>query len=124
MRAPRYSEQELWHRLGSFVGKRVPSLTGVSYHTIVALDDVRQSYTVRYKTGQEVRVRFRDVYALYLELYRIGSLTNRYMTEHCRRLLGRSEWRAPGSAMFAVLPHLDGDIQSRRGELYIPGHQD
>ena len=124
MKVPRYSEQELWEKLRALEGRTIESLARRYSHTIVACEDPRKRYTIRHnRTGKEVMVRLVDVYALYLELYRFGSLTNRYMNEHCQRILGRSEWRAPGSAMFAVLPHLDGNIQSRRGKLYIPGHQ-
>ena len=120
MSTPRYSEQELWQKLSVLEGQKIWSLTGVSYHTIIALDDARKRYTIRYgESEKEILVRLGDVYTLYRELYRMGTLTNRYMAENCKRLLGRSEWRQPGSAMFAVLPHLDGSVKSMEGELHI-----
>ena len=94
----------------------------MSSHTIVELDNARKRYTIRHKkTAKVVPGRLEDDYVLYSELYRTASITNKYMDEHCKRLLGRSEWRALGSAVFAVLPHLDEYIKSQKGRLCISG---
>jgi hypothetical protein len=93
---------------------------GLSAHTIMRFDDLKKQYTIRYNdSGNEVAVRFVDVCAIYLELYRRGLLTNEYMNTHCRRILGWSVWRRPGSAIFDILPRLDGNVSADGGRLYV-----
>jgi len=118
---PRYSLQEIWNKIPSLYkeGTIIHSLTGRKYHHIIWIDETTQQYKIKYESGNTKKISIEDLYVLYSELYKIGSLTNSYMQQHCERLLDWSKWHAPGSAMFALLPFLDDNIQVQKGELHI-----
>jgi hypothetical protein len=116
---PKLSEDEVWKRVRGLDGQRVTSLTGRSSHRIALVDSAERCYEVRYNSGNAAIVTLDELYALYRELYAHGSLTNLYMRENVRRVLGWDSWNRPGSAMFAILPLIDDAIQIARGSLRI-----
>jgi len=121
MSQPRYSKDELWERFVHFVRHTtmIKSLTGKSSHKIAHLDEFQKTYDVEYNSGNIRKVKLDDLYNLYKELYGNQYLDSPYMTQNHKRILGWSDWHAPGSAMMAILPHLDDDIKVERGKLYI-----
>jgi hypothetical protein len=119
MTAPRLSQDELWAGICNLEGQRIESLTGKSSHRVGSVDKVQKRYEVKYKSGSVAVVSSDELYALYRELYARGSLTNSYMTENARKVLGWESWNRPGSVMFAILPLIDNSIQVDGGSLRV-----
>lgn len=127
MCSPRYGRNELWEIfLDRFhAGERVESLTGASWHRILTIDAAGERYQIEYgRSGNTPKpITLNDLYALYCELCRNGQLTNEYVRANLARILPDwTSWHMPGSAMFAILPHLDDNIHSgdpRGGGLHL-----
>jgi len=116
---PRLSQGEVWTRVRDIDGQRITSLTGSSSHRVALVGEAERRYEVQYNSGNTAIVGLDELYALYSELYAHGSLTNSYMRDNVRRILGWDSWNRPGSAMFAILPLIDDAIQIVGGSLRI-----
>jgi uncharacterized HhH-GPD family protein len=103
---------------------KIHSLTGKSCHTIENVDPINGMYYIKYPSENVISVRFDDLYNLYKELNLRGELDNSYMKINCKKVLGWSNWHAPGSAMFAILPLIDNGIRSEKGRLFITKHSE
>ena len=124
--APRLSQEELWARLCKLWARlcklkcrEISSLNSRSSYRIVSVDQMAKRYEVEYTSGTRFVVSSDELYALYRELYGRGSLTDSYMKDNARRVLGWSSWNRPGSAMFAILPLIDDGIRNVRGSLCL-----
>lgn len=51
---------------------------------------------------------------MYKELYRIQKMPRDYMREH-PQIVGLTQWRQPGSTIYAILPHLDDNVHADAG---------
>jgi hypothetical protein len=117
--APRLSQEELWARLCKLKCREISSLDSRSSYRIASVDRAAERYEVEYTSGKRFVVSSDELYALYRELYGRGSLTNSFMKDNARRVLGWSAWNRPGPAMFAILPLIDDGIRDARGSLCL-----
>jgi hypothetical protein len=83
------------------------------------VDQTAKRFEVEYTSGNRFVVSSDELYAPYRELYGRGSLTNSYMKDNDRRILGWSSWNRRGSAMLAILPQIDDGIGVAGGSLCI-----
>ncbi len=124
--APRLGQQELWARVSERLARscelrhrEMLLTTRRSSYRIASVDRTAERYEVEYSSGRRFFISSDELYALYRELYRSGSLTNAYMKANARRVLGWSSWKRPGSAIFAILPRIDEGIRDVRGSLCL-----
>ena len=110
--APRLSQEELWARLSTLKGRQISSLNRRSSYRIASVDQTAKRYEVEFTSDRRFIVSSDELYALYRELYRRGSLTHASMKEDAQRILGWSSWNPRGSALFAILPRIDDGIRS------------
>jgi transcriptional regulator with XRE-family HTH domain len=119
MNTPRFSFQEISTRVAGLRGSHVSSLTGRSSHRIVSVDPTKREYEIEYVSGNRLMVSMDDLYALYRELYARGSLDGSYVSKNVQRILGWSNWHAPGRTLFAILPLIDDSIRVAGGALSL-----
>ena len=93
-------------------GERFYSLVRKNEYQITALDKTNDRYRIKYESKREKWVPMNELYAIYPELYRLGTLPRNYLRnpENSIRIIGRGKWHAPGASMYAILPVLDKSI--------------
>ncbi len=77
-----------------------------------------KKYSVRYESGRLYSIPLHDLYPVYVELYRLGSMPRNYLrnASNGERLVGHTRYtHAPGATLFAILPELDDRIQVGEG---------
>ncbi|MBI3467880.1 MAG: hypothetical protein HY000_33145 [Planctomycetes bacterium] len=120
MTAPRYSESELWQKVRSMCETKHPFFSGKrgNKYVVDSVDEAAKEYSVRYESGNLKRIPLRDLYAVYVELYELGSMPRDYLKDPANgeRLVGHTRYsHAPGATLFAILPALDDRIQAGEG---------
>jgi hypothetical protein len=114
MTNPRFNEDQLWERIISLNGKTIQTLEEGNVHTIIDIDRRKLEYKIVYnKTNKSAAVKFKELYIMYKELYKNGSMLRNYMEENSQRFVGH-KWRQPGASMYAILPQLDDAIKFRK----------
>jgi len=118
--APRYTESELWQQVESLYDTKRAFYSGTkgNKYFVDSIDDVAKVYTVLYESGNLKHIPLRDLYAVYIELYRLASLPRDYLREPAngQRLVGNTRYsHAPGATLFGILPALDDRIQVEKG---------
>ena len=120
MAVHRFSEDDLW------AGVRKLNLTQAEFtsvvrqkrYAIVALDENRRSYVVKYESGNTKTIPISDLFAVYCELYRLGRMLRGYLRIEAngRRILGHTRYsHAPGATIYAIMPKLDDAIRTEKG---------
>jgi hypothetical protein len=120
MAAPRYTESELWQNLCSLFKTNSPFYSGTKgkKYLIDSIDETMKAYSVLYESGRSKQIPLRDLYAVYAELYRLGSLPRDYLrnSDNGQRLVGHNRYsHAPGATLFGILPSLDDHITVEEG---------
>ena len=121
MRTP-LTKEHLWENLVQLTKRtrEIRSLTGQKRHLIKKLNYNDKSYRIEYaETGNQKTVKLDDLFAMYTELYANGFLNTGYMGKAYKRILPWGGWTAPGSAMLAILPHLDPQIRADKGTIMV-----
>ena len=116
------TDDELWNGIERLCSSEsvIESLNRSSHHTIISISPTSRAYTLEYgKSGKPVDVDFWKVCKMYSMLYESGSLTNSYMEEEGHALIDMAGWNRPGSAMLAVIPVLDPDVNIDRDGLMV-----
>jgi hypothetical protein len=116
MVAPRYTESELWQNLSTIFKANQPFYSGTKgkKYLIDSVDETNKVYSVRYESGNSKQIPFRDLYAVYVELYSLGSLPRDYLRDsnNGQRVVGHNRYsHAPGATLFGILPALDDRIK-------------
>ena len=107
------TDDELWAGIEKLCADKIviESLTKRSHHTIVATKPASREYTIKYgKSGDNVNVKFWKVGKMYSMLCEAGRLFNSDMVNGGHNDVEMSTWHIPGSAMLAVIPHLDSEV--------------
>ncbi len=108
------SEEEMWKGIERLCNEEavINSLSGSSHHKITAFSSASKSYTITYgPSGKSIDADFSKVYKMYSMLCENGRLFNKDMENGGHDEIGMSSWNRPGSAMLAVIPHLDSEVQ-------------
>jgi hypothetical protein len=122
---PRYSHNQLFQNLLHFFqqGGRFRSLVRENKYNLTRVDEKDQTYDVLYESGKIRTIPFHDLYAVYVELYRIGRMSRTYLREgrNCERIVGHDKYtHAPGATIYALLPCLDDSIHVEKdGHLIV-----
>lgn len=119
MSAPRFSIEEVVAVVSNLEGETIRSLTGRSSHVVKSVDKASLTYEIEYESGNRKTIKVEELYTLYAHLYAHNKLTNEYMLENHEEVLGWKHWHAPGSAMLAILPHIDDKIRYEGANLYL-----
>ena len=79
----RYTESELWQELSALFEASRPFYSGTKgkAYFIDSIDETTKMYTVRYERGNLKQIPLHDLYAIYVELYRLGTLPRDYLKD-------------------------------------------
>lgn len=120
MSIPFFTKDQLWDRIRkvSSEKKQIRALKFDNYHTIMSLDEEQMSYSIRFRSMKEHQLSFRDLYAIYEEVYRNGWIDENHLSRMCKKLFHRPYiMNAP--AMMAVLYHCDRNLLNENGILKV-----
>jgi hypothetical protein len=119
MADPRFTRERLWEQLRTvwITREKYYSLVHHNTYVMLSLGEAQSHCTLKYESGRVRAISFDELYALYAELYKNGSLSRSYLRdpETCQRVIGRRHWGPPGAAMYALLPLLDDKIAVEEG---------
>lgn len=112
---PRFNEDKLWEaiRVMHKEDRRFHSLVLGNEYRLVQVDESARTYTIQYESGKRRVIPLRDLYAIYVELYRIGRMPHDYLRAEAngRRVVGHNRYAgSPGASIFGILPRLDDRI--------------
>ena len=99
--------------------EQIYSLTGISSHKIESTklsNNDGGGYNIRYTSGGLAEVKHQSLWELYNLLWDSDckKLSNLEMENGGYARLGWKRWFTPGSAMLAILPYIDSQIQGTK----------
>jgi hypothetical protein len=115
---PRFTPSELLQKLCDFfnAGGNFRSLVYRHEYRVTDVNKAKRTYDVFLHVGGKTRtIPFDDLYAIYTELYRIGTMERDHLKadRNCERIFGHNRYtHTPGATFFAILPHLDPAIKA------------